>query len=60
MDNHLSGWGCYKFSMLGSGDEKRPIGRQWVLRDFNLEWTDAMHSMLGADEECSAKLSEDE
>jgi len=41
------------------GMRKGRLADSGFLRDFNLEWTDAMHSMLGADEECSAKLSED-
>ena len=41
--------GMRKGSLKGSG----------FLRDFNLEWIDAMCGVLGEDDECSAALSDD-
>lgn len=41
--------GMRKGSLKGSG----------FLRDFNLEWIDAMYGVLGEDDECSAALSDD-
>lgn len=41
--------GMRKGSLKGSG----------FLRDFDLEWIDAMYGVLGEDDECSAALSDD-
>ena len=41
------------------GMKKGHLKGSGFLRDYNLEWRDAMHNELGAEDECSARLSED-
>ncbi len=54
LDGALTNSGQWRPGMI-----KGHLEESGFLRDYNLEWTDAMHVSLGRDDECSARLSDD-